>query len=453
MATGVPDHDQPEVHVEPRQTPAGLFGTLKISVAPIARLSCRLAASRGFTRITAAAAAVSFWLALYWAATAADTSSWDSEQNRRDASHLALVWASAGAMMIILRAITSWRRRRHATGSEIIRLASQFAPHRPRWQRPVHLVLAFIGYVLLWLGIIAAAVAYKTALTFEVELAALFVIKGAALLGALITIPAGMIILRYSRPRAAKGGVETLLADVRTPVLYLRSFSDDQEGAVVDPRKLAPPQAAQIQSREEDLAALLDRFGPVITAGRPQERLPMLGAARFYLPPDAWRPTVARIMDIAKLVVIRLGEGEGLWWEFAHAVRHLPPSKVIVLVPALPVPAGLMQRMDLYLPVPSDLDAAAARSSDSWTSAVVCFDPSWRPHVTPVGAPPGKKPHRAPWLDVARALQASLAAVGIRRRGLVWSGTWWRPLVGMGKFLLVIAMLVPLLVLLDAIYW
>lgn len=107
--------------------------------------------------------------------------------------------------------------------------------------------------------------------------------------------------------------------------------------------------------------------------------------------------------------------------------------------------------MNLYLPVPADLDAAATCSGDGWTSAVVCFDASWRPHVTPVGPLPGEKGYRSPGHDVARSLQASLAAIGIHRRALGWRINRAR-LVILAKFLLLIpalALVIHLLILIN----
>ena len=59
----------------------------------------------------------------------------------------------------------------------------------------------------------------------------------------------------------------------------------------------------------------------------------MLGAARFYVDDDHWQDTVARLARQSGLVVIRLGTTDGLRWEIDHAVRNLPPERILLFVP------------------------------------------------------------------------------------------------------------------------
>ncbi|MGW7041541.1 transferase [Streptomyces avermitilis] len=340
----------------------------------------------------------------------------------------ALYWA-APAVVLLVPAL--WLRRRRRSGAaEIIGVVSQFAPRRPRWRRPVYLVASGVGYGLFAGGAIAANTAQRQGTKMPPVVFMLLLVGGLAALGA------GVLILRHTRPRSARGAAQALLADGRQPVLYLRSFADDDTAAQVDDSAAY----VSIHSREEQLAGALGAVGPVITVGRPGEPLPQLGAARFYLPLDDWQPTVLRLMELSQLIVLRLGLGEGLWWEVQQARATQPARKLVLLAPG-----GLSEMaewLDKHLPTPSRLNEVAG--GDPWTSAVVTFAPDWTPHVHPVGPVPRAKTARgrlvrrgaramkaamvsmimlSPVHHVARAMKAALASVGVRRRTMAWRAT------------------------------
>ncbi|PWK85444.1 hypothetical protein C8D88_10672 [Lentzea atacamensis] len=148
--------------------------------------------------------------------------------------------------------------------------------------------------------------------------------------------------------------------------------------------------------------------------GRPGERLPHLGAARFYLPGDDWQSGVLRLMELSQLIVLRLGEGEGVWWEVYQAVAGQPPGKLVLLIPG--DRPDLTERLDAHLPVPAGIkDAIPGR----WTSAVVAFREDWTPVVQPVGPFPGEKNrYGSTVFYVARAMQEALRSIGARRRAM-----------------------------------
>ncbi|MGW1871481.1 hypothetical protein ACWCPS_38930 [Streptomyces mauvecolor] len=255
-----------------------------------------------------------------------------------------------------------------------------------------------------------------------------------SLVGGLLAIWAGTVVLRATRPRAARGAAQELLADGRRPVLFLRSFDDDRTAAQVEDAA-----DLHIHSREEQLAAALKAVGPVIAVSPPVqdgERLPLpqLGAARFHLPReprDGWQQPVLDLMELSQLIVLRLGLGEGLWWEYDQARTGHPTRKLVVLVPGgLP---GLDQQMAGHqLPPVRPVEAG---DGDPWISAIITFDPDETPRVHPVAQRPGGKSWlvrawavlslRAGVLDrasstahIAVTLQSALRSVGIRRRGL-----------------------------------
>ncbi|WP_311314953.1 hypothetical protein [Streptomyces naphthomycinicus] len=123
--------------------------------------------------------------------------------------------------------------------------------------------------------------------------------------------------------------------------LYLRSFEDDLARTMLEqtehrapgPGAVLPDLRLSGLTEEEQLAEALKPVAPMVAVGRPGERLPLVGARRLYLPIDDWQDTVRDLMLRARLVVIAVGPGAGLQWEFSEAVRLLPARRLLLLVP------------------------------------------------------------------------------------------------------------------------
>ncbi len=299
------------------------------------------------------------------------------------------------------------RHRRRKANSEVIELVDQYVPPRPRWRRAAFLGVSGIGYTLMvsaFFAVVTATTAYQLP----------WGVRGIILACGVAVLPVAYFVLKYSRPRAVRGAAQALRADWRKPVLYLRGFGNDPEAAILDevPGMLSTGMLS-IHSREEHLIGALGAFGPVVAVGRPGEQLPHLGAARFYLPGEDWQAGVLRLMELAQLIVLRLGDGDGVWWEVAQARATQPPGKLVLLVPG--DRPDLAERLDAHLPKP----AKATTEPGKWTSAVVVFAEDWTPRVQPVGPLPGdKNKDGAAVFYVARAMQAALRQIGVRGRAM-----------------------------------
>ncbi|MFH8558948.1 transferase [Streptomyces celluloflavus] len=336
-------------------------------------------------------------------------------------SATALYWAVPA---VVLLGPALWLRRRRRSGvAEIVGVVSRFAPRQPWWRRPVFLLASGTGYVLFAAGFFTVGMAQRRSSTMPPMTTVGWLVGGLAALGA------GLLSLRYTRPRSVRGAAQAMLADGRQPVLYLRSFADDDIAAQVDDSGFY----FNIHSREEQLTGALGAVGPVITVGRPGEPLPRLGAARFYLPLNDWKSPVGRLMELSQLIVLRLGLGDGLRWEVQQARATQPAQKLVLLVPG-GVPE-VAERLDEHLRAPSRL--AEVAGGDPWTGAVITFAPDWTPQLHPVGPVPRAAPPRGtlvrrkarvvkagftaissytPTYHLARAIKEALASVGVRRR-------------------------------------
>jgi hypothetical protein len=328
------------------------------------------------------------------------------------------LWFSVAAGVLVGPSLWLRRRRRTATAA-VTRTVSRFAVRQPRWRRPLFLSASAVGYTLFGCGFVAVGTAQQSGYKQPLAAQILMLPVGLAAVGA------GFLILKYARPRSTRGAARALRADGRQPVLYLRSFADDHTAAQIDDGT-----PLNIHSREEQLAAALGAFGPVIAVGRPGEPLPLLGAARFYLPLDDWKPTILRLMELSQLIVLRVGLGAGLRWEIEQVIATQPARKLLLLTPGRI--ADAVESLEGRLPVPPHLEEVAADAS--WISAAITFGPGWTPYVRAVEpapgteAPRGRRVRRAfnavkavfweptPARRTVRAMTGALASVGVRRR-------------------------------------
>jgi len=128
----------------------------------------------------------------------------------------------------------------------------------------------------------------------------------------MLLLHAGIQRFRSGWRHEARTAEEVLAADPRKPVLYLRSFTVDDQLLLSAPGRWAWLARLFTYTAtvgpEQELAFIMERVGPVVAIGKPGERLPELGAARRYAGDDEWRQVVGNFMDDSALVVIRAGE-------------------------------------------------------------------------------------------------------------------------------------------------
>ena len=119
---------------------------------------------------------------------------------------------------------------------------------------------------------------------------------------------------RHLVPKAA----QVLADDTRPPILYLRSFAEE----------------ASVTVEEEDLADMMQEVGPFIAIGRPEDELPPLGAARFWVADDDWQGFIKNLLEDAALVLVMAGKTEGLNWELRQCRHMIDPLCLAILIPA-----------------------------------------------------------------------------------------------------------------------
>lgn len=109
--------------------------------------------------------------------------------------------------------------------------------------------------------------------------------------------------------------------DARSPVLFLRSFWDDQSSDSAGSHRL-----------EEVVAAQVRRLGPFVAVGKPGE-LQLPGAARAYFKDTEWRDAVMAWMDRAQFIVMFVGLTDGLQWELQTLIEKRHEHKLVLILP------------------------------------------------------------------------------------------------------------------------
>jgi TM2 domain-containing membrane protein YozV len=145
---------------------------------------------------------------------------------------------------------------------------------------------------------------------------------------------AGVVLLRRGWKYDAIPAEKLLEQDQRPPVVYIRSFKDDNKIIVTSSRArslFSVLQWAAAISAEQELAMIMNRVGPVVAIGKPGESLPELGAARLYVGDDEWQAKITDLMKQARLVVIRAGATANLWWEIDQCAKLLPPRQLLLV--------------------------------------------------------------------------------------------------------------------------
>ena len=129
----------------------------------------------------------------------------------------------------------------------------------------------------------------------EVSEAETWVVFVVVFVGFLTVMLASRWLFKYGSALRKLDAIELIKNDPRAPVFYLRSFDDD---AVPDYTGSMTPLGAR-RTVEMQLAKVFMSVGPVISIGRPGERLPELGTNRFYVSDDDWQQAMLYFLDRA----------------------------------------------------------------------------------------------------------------------------------------------------------
>ena len=176
------------------------------------------------------------------------------------------------------------------------------------------------------------------------------------------------------RQRSVRETAEVVIKnDTRPPVLYLRSFKDDEKMA----------RATAFYSTEQELKLALFEIGPLIAMAEPDKPDPVdPGAARMRLHENAWQEEVGEEMSSAALVIMRIGHSDGFWWELREAPKRVKPERLVLLL--RPKDEQLYERVRERMRewLPCELPKyKPAKWPFADRGGVVYFESDWTPHL------------------------------------------------------------------------
>lgn len=159
---------------------------------------------------------------------------------------------------------------------------------------------------------------------------------GAALVLIVVLIVAGWALDRFAERFATKMYQGVRDWDERAPVVFLRTFDQDDNRLRVralDPIARLPAGIGRSRTMDELLLEHASPYGPVIAIGDPRDSKLPLGAARIFVPGQgqAWQEWVRGIAEASKAIVMCPNDTEGVRWElellahgdFAHRLVYL----------------------------------------------------------------------------------------------------------------------------------
>lgn len=164
-----------------------------------------------------------------------------------------------------------------------------------------------------------------------------WIIIGTAL--GLVLAKVGFAISRRLRNRARRllirSAEQAMANDDRRPVLFLRSFRDDQVSlANAEPDFLSFLDPGEIAGTLEELVirSWASR-GPVIAIGSPDDKSAPVGAARHYVSGEPWQQTVSRLAQQSAAIVVGVSATKGVMWEVNLVASTNQLGKTIFVVP------------------------------------------------------------------------------------------------------------------------
>ena len=173
------------------------------------------------------------------------------------------------------------------------------------------------------------------------------------------------LVCSYLAYRAAAPGLdETLRADTRPPVLYLRTFKDEERLFARPPRRARDVLSQYFntysqspnklyQTFEEFFTdSIRTRLGPFVALGNPQDSLPPLGAGRTYASDETWQKEVVRLATDALCILAPVSQSESLEWELDYLRRSGLLKKLFILTPpaaSQPLTSPLARLIDFFI--------------------------------------------------------------------------------------------------------
>ena len=223
---------------------------------------------------------------------------------------------------------------------------------RSFWRTVVADLLTYTASLALWIGtMLLAVLGFLVICLFPVflhthGLGEVSMQVAALVLLAFVTGGVQSLLRSFARWFSRASYADRVERDGRRPILFLRSFQDDQvrlpERGFLS-RLLRAVFSPGIRGRRLDhfLIEGFSRYGPALALGNPGEKNLPFGAARVYCTHDTWKDKVAEIADRADHVLLVADSTPGVEWEIYHFLK--PPWREKTLFIVAPKSADLRE--------------------------------------------------------------------------------------------------------------
>ena len=188
--------------------------------------------------------------------------------------------------------------------------------------------LGFLGRSLSLLFFFLAALVGACGLVmlpFFISLASASSYPRAALIIPLLFVIGAWKVARFGLRLRSPNAAALMQKDSRPTVLYLRSFEHDD--------LMEDSDSAFRRGADEQLLSAMNFLGPVISIGKPTEKIPRLGAARIKMKTADWQAQARELMERSQLLILRSGFTEELLWEFGESSRLSKPKPLLICAP------------------------------------------------------------------------------------------------------------------------
>lgn len=207
----------------------------------------------------------------------------------------------------------------------------------PRWRRAEVVAAAastlILAFGIFWIG--ASGIGFATGDAPLVRVLSLLMLVAGLAIVSFAPAPA-RLLKRFAMPAIKK----SLADDGRAPVLFLRSFQDDDLSVRIRAASrggVTERLAMLDDSTFEDLIAwIAARTGPVVAIGQPGTMLQPLGAVRDYFSDDGWQTAVLRRINLSAAVIYIVGRSPGAQWELEQIHSRGALGKTVFVFPPLP---------------------------------------------------------------------------------------------------------------------
>ncbi|MEM9059108.1 MAG: hypothetical protein AAGD13_01480 [Pseudomonadota bacterium] len=145
----------------------------------------------------------------------------------------------------------------------------------------------------------------------------------------------GRIAIRVARTFMRTSLQKIQHQDARAPVLFLRSFLNDQVALPAKGFSLERwllDGASQGMTLDYLVLGEGTTVGPTVALGNPDDPAPPYGVARGYFTHDTWQEAVAGLCEDASAIVMVLDTTAGVKWEIGHIVQRDYLAKTLFLL-------------------------------------------------------------------------------------------------------------------------